>query len=37
VIRNDGSLGGYGQGIERKIALLEMEGTTDTARGAAAG
>jgi len=26
VIRSDGSLGGYGGGIERKIKLLEAEG-----------
>ncbi|HUF54153.1 MAG TPA: methylated-DNA--[protein]-cysteine S-methyltransferase [Dehalococcoidia bacterium] len=26
VIREDGSLGGYGGGIHRKVALLEMEG-----------
>lgn len=32
VVRNDGSLGGYGFGVERKKALLEREGALDPAR-----
>ena len=30
VIRNNGELGGYGQGVERKVALLAMEATGRT-------
>jgi O-6-methylguanine DNA methyltransferase len=26
VVRSNGELGGYGQGVERKVALLAMEG-----------
>lgn len=32
VIRSDGSVGGYGGGIERKVALLRLEGREDLLR-----
>ena len=32
VIRSDGSLGGYGGGIERKVELLRLEGRDDLLR-----